>query len=175
MIRKAASPDIDQIEKSYMELLEYEQHHTAYTVWKAGVYPTRETAKKSCQDGSLYVLEQNGEICASIILNQLQPKEYENIHWKYPAQPDRVLIIHLLCVRPSKAGQGIGKKLIQFAIEEGKRKNCTTVRLDTGAQNIPAATLYKKLGFELAGTSSMEIGGLIPHDAHLFFEKKITD
>lgn len=173
MIRKATSSDIDQIEKCYLELLTYEQQHTAYTVWKAGVYPTRETAEKSCHDEALYVMEQDGEICASIILNQLQPKEYENIHWKYPTPPRRALVIHLLCVRPSKAGRGIGKSMVQFAIEEGKRRNCTAVRLDTGEQNIPAVTLYRKLGFELAGTSSMAIGGLISHDAHLFFEKKI--
>lgn len=173
MIRKATTLDIEQIEKSYIELLDYERTHTAYTVWKAGVYPTRETAEKGCRDEALYVMEQDGEICASIILNQLQPKEYENIHWNYSAQPDKVLVIHLLCVRPSKAGRGIGKSMVQFAIEEGKRRNCTAVRLDTGEQNIPAATLYRKLGFELAGTSSMAIGGLISHDAHLFFEKKI--
>lgn len=175
MIRKATAQDIDQIEKSYIELLTYEQEHVAYTVWKMGVYPTRETAEKSLAAGSLYVMEQDGEICASIILNREQPEEYGSIKWKYSAQPDEVLVVHLLCVRPSKAGQGIGKAMVQFAEEEGKRRNLRVVRLDTGAQNIPAASLYRKLGFTLAGTSSMAIGGVIPHDGHLFLEKQIAD
>lgn len=173
MIRKAMSQDINQVEKSYMELLLHEQEHGAYTAWKLGVYPTRETAEKGVTDGTLYVMEQNGEICASMIVNKVQPEEYGNIKWRYRVQPDEVLVLHLLCVRPSKAGCGIGKDMVQFAIEEGKRLSCSTIRLDTGAQNKPAAALYRKLGFELAGTTAMSIGGLIAHNNHLFFEKRI--
>lgn len=173
MIRKAGLQDIGQIEKSYTELLLYEQEHVAYTVWKLGVYPTRETAEKSVREGTLYVLEQDGEICASVIANRIQPEEYGSIAWKYQAEPDEVFVIHLLCVRPSKAGCGIGRKMVQFAMEEGKRQNCRTIRLDTGAQNKPAVALYQKLGFELAGTATMAIGGLIAHEGHLFFEKRI--
>lgn len=175
MIRKATAKDIDQTENSYLELLTYEQEHVAYTVWKMGVYPTRETAEKSLAAGSLYVMEQDGEICASMILNQEQPEEYRSISWKYRVRPDEVLVLHLLCVRPSKAGLGFGKAMVRFAEEEGKRRSLKVLRLDTGAQNIPAASLYRKLGFALAGTSSMAIGGMIPHDGHLFFEKQIAD
>lgn len=34
-------------------------------------------------------------ICASIIINQVQPKEYHNINWKYLAKPEEVLVVHL--------------------------------------------------------------------------------
>lgn len=170
VIRTAKAEDIDQVEKGYTDILRFEQEHVAYTVWKAGVYPTRATAVKAFQEGALYVMEQEGKICASMILNQVQPQEYDNIQWKYEACPGEALVVHLLCVNPSEKGRGIGKEMVRFAIEEGKRRGCRTVRLDTGAQNTPAAALYKKLGFELAGTSSMAIGGLIAHDRHLFFE-----
>ena len=174
MIRKAMLQDIDQVEQSYTELLLHEKKYGAYTVWELGVYPTRETAEKSQETGSLYVLEQDGEICGSVIANQNQPEEYEGVNWKFPALPDQVLVIHLLCVRPSKAGKGVGKDLVQYIIEEGKRRNCKAVRLDTGSQNKPAVALYEKLGFELAGTGNMAIGGVIAHDGHLFFEKNIS-
>lgn len=173
MIRKAVLQDIDQIEKSYEELLLYEKEHGAYTVWQLGVYPTRETAQKGLSEGNLYVMDQDGEICASVIANRVQPEEYGKIEWKYHAQPDEVLVIHLLCVKPSKAGQGIGKDMVQFIIGEAKRINCKTVRLDTGSQNKPAIALYTKLQFELAGAASMAIGGLLQHNNHLFFERKI--
>lgn len=171
MIRKAKVEDIDQVEKSYEELLLYEQEHGAYTAWQTGVYPTRETAEKAEKCGNLYVLEQEGEICASIVINHTQPKEYSNIKWKCDARPDEILVIHLLCVRPSKSGFGFGKAMVQFAAEEGKRRKCRVVRLDTGEQNKPAVALYTKMGFELAGTTPMAIGGLIAHKNHLFFEK----
>lgn len=173
MIRKATWQDIDPVEKSYIELLLYEQEHGAYTVWKLGVYPTRATAEKSVREGSLYVMEEDGEICASIILDHVQPREYGAVDWKCPAQSGEVLVVHLLCVRPSQAGRGIGKAMVRFAVEEGKRLNCRAVRLDTGAQNKPAVALYQKLGFELAATGSMAIGGAIAHKNHLFFEKSI--
>lgn len=173
MIRKAQSQDIDEVEKSYLELLLHEKKYGAYTVWQLGIYPTRETAEKSYSNGNLYVLEENGELCASIIINQVQPKEYDTIQWKYCAKSNEVLVIHLLCVKPSKAHQGIGKKLVQFAIDMAKNLECKTLRLDTGSQNTPAIMLYQSFGFELAGTTSMEIGGLISHKDHLFFEKTI--
>lgn len=108
-----------------------------------------------------------------MIMNRIQPEEYAGIEWKHQTEPEKVLVIHLLCVKPSKAGCGIGKEMIQFAIEEGERMNCKTIRLDTGAQNKPAVALYTKAGFELAGTGTMAIGGIIAHKDHLFFELEI--
>lgn len=108
-----------------------------------------------------------------MILNQTVPEEYKNIQWKCQALPSEILVLHLLCVRPSKAGQGIGKEMVSYAVEECKHRKCNLLRLDTGKQNIPAVSLYKKLVFELAGTASMNIGGKIAHSDHLFFEKII--
>lgn len=174
MIRSAKLTDIDEVEKSYTELLLYEKENGAYTVWQLGVYPTRQTAENALSSGSLYVMEQSGEIYASMIVNQTSPEEYGNIQWKCRALSSEVLVLHLLCVRPSKLGQGIGQEMVRFAAEECKRRHCKTLRLDTGKQNIPAVSLYKKLGFELAGTAPMCIGGKIAHNDHLFFEKTIT-
>lgn len=173
MIRRAVSQDIVQIEKCYTEILLHEKEYGAYTVWKEGVYPTRETAEKALSEGTLYVMDQDGEICASIIADKVQPEEYSQIDWKYQSEPDRVLVIHLLCVRPSQAGHGIGKDMVRFIIQRAESTDCKAVRLDTGSQNKPAAALYKKLGFELAGTAAMAVGGLISHNNHLFFERKI--
>ena len=175
MIRKAELRDIEHVEEGYTELLLHEQEHGAYTAWQMGVYPTRETAEKSYKNGDLYVMEQDGEICASIIINQVQPKEYENIDWPQHVKQEEVFTIHLLCVRPSKAGGGIGRKMVQFAIDEGRRRGCKVIRLDTGAQNKPAVALYTKLGFVLAGTTAMAIGGRIAHKNHLFFERDLVD
>lgn len=70
------------------------------------------------------------------------------------AQPDEVLVVNLLCVRPSKARCGIGKSMVCFIIEEAKSMNCKAVRLDTGRQNTPAIALYTDIGFELAGSNN---------------------
>lgn len=173
MVRKATLEDIDGVERSYIELLNYEKEYGKFTVWELGVYPTRETAEKAFWDGSLYVIGQTCEICASMILNQIQPEEYNKIKWKYDVKPEEVVVIHLLCVSPFKSGCGLGTEMIKFAIQKGKELNCKVIRLDTGLQNKPAIALYTKLGFELAGTTNMAIGGIIEHSNHLFFELKI--
>ena len=170
MIRKATEADLDGVTDGYEELLYYEKEHGAYTVWELGVYPTRSSAKKSLEEDGLYVLEEDGQIAASVTVNQTQPPEYETVHWGCDAKPEEVMVIHLLCVRPSKAHQGMGRRMVEFIIEEARKRGCKAVRLDTGAQNIPAKSLYTKIGFKLTGTASMAIGGLIPHEGHLFFE-----
>ena len=100
-------------------------------------------------------------------------EEYKTISWIASARPEEVLVIHLLCVRPSKSGLGIGRALVRFAIALAETLGRRAVRLDTGAQNLPAQSLYQSIGFELAGTSTMKIGGLISHRNHLFFERKV--
>lgn len=83
------------------------------------------------------------------------------------------MVIHLVMVCPEAAGKGIGSSLVKYAMERARHHSCEAVRLDTGAQNIPAASLYKKLGFQLAETGTMKVGGVISHTGHLFFEKML--
>ena len=172
-VRKAQYRDIDAVEASYTELLIHEKEYGAYTVWQMGVYPTRETAEKGLVDGGLYVAVMDNDICGSMIVDRTQPEEYKAVNWNVSTQPNRVLVIHLLCIRPSKSGLGIGSTLVRFAVDLAQALRCVSVRLDTGAQNLPARALYRSLGFTLAGSSPMKIGGVITHSEHLFLEYNV--
>jgi ribosomal protein S18 acetylase RimI-like enzyme len=44
-------------------------------------------------------------------------------------------------------GQGIARRLVGSCIEQAKLSGAKKVSLDVGAQNLPAARLYEKLGF----------------------------
>lgn len=46
-------------------------------------------------------------------------------------------------------GQGIGRKLMEKLLEEGKKKKLTEILLFTEAHRIPAIKLYTDLGFKL--------------------------
>ena len=169
MIRKGTAGDIDAVERTYTELLTYEQDHTVHSFWKLGVYPTRSVAENGVKQGWLYVLEEQGEICASMLLNQFQPDEYRTISWHYEAADEETLVLHTLCIPPSKSRHGYGKQMVQFAIDEGKRRGCKVLRLDTNSKNEPAATLYRNMGFSYAGTCPATLQGLIPIDM-IFFD-----
>lgn len=173
IFRVAAASDLDDIEKSYQEHFAHEKEHGAYTVFREGVYPTRKDAETALQNGALYVAEENNIILGSIILDDRQPDEYQKVDWPSKAPKKRVRVIRLLMVRPSAAGKGVGSGLVNHVLEVAKRRSCVAVRLDTGEQNIPAVSLYKKLGFQLIAVSPMKVGGVISHQGHLFFEKAI--
>lgn len=171
MIRPAVMTDLDSIEQAYQEHFAHEQKYHAYTVFKEGIYPTRKEAERALLKEALYVYEENDIVLGSIILDGEQPEEYGKIDWPSHAEKECVNVIHLLMVRPCAAGKGIGSALVKYAEDIAKQRSCTAVRLDTGKQNIPAVSLYKKLGFRLAAVSSMKVGGMISHGEHLFFEK----
>lgn len=171
IFRKAVASDLDDIEKGYQEHFAFEKEHGAFTVFREGVYPTRADAETALQNGALYVSEENNILLGSIILDEQQPDEYKKIDWPSKAPKEKVKVIHLLMVRPGFAGKGVGSALADYALGIAKERSCAVVRLDTGEQNIPAVSLYKKLGFHLVAASPMRVGGVISHNHHLFFEK----
>lgn len=174
MIRKATLHDIELIEDTYNEHFAYELEHGAYTIFKKGIYPTGKDAQRAVNAGTMYVYEENGNVAGSIIVDNAQPAEYSKIIWGQALAGNEVMVIHLLLVRPSMAGKGIASALVKYAVELAENHSCKAVRLDTGKQNIPAVTLYKKLGFHVVEAASMKVGNTIEHKEHLFLEKMIT-
>lgn len=173
MIRKAEDSDLAGVVAGYLERMEYELIHGAFTLWKIGVYPTLDTAREAFQAGTLYLLEEDGAICASMILNETQSPEYADVPWKYPAALGEVLVLHTLCVPPSKSGRGYGKKITQFAVQEAGRLGYRVMRLDTGTRNKPAMAIYTGAGFEISKSIPIPPREGRPADEHCFMECKI--
>lgn len=171
MIRKATFDDIELIEDTYNEHFNHETEHGAFTIFKKGIYLTRKDAEKAVNFGTLYVYEENNNIAGSIIVDKVQPTEYAGIVWEQTFASNEVMVIHLLMVRPSIGGKGIATSLVKYAMELAGNNSCKALRLDTGSQNIPAVSLYKKLGFQIVATASMKVGNAIEHSGHLFLEK----
>lgn len=172
MIRKAEKGDIAAVSASYQELFAYEEAHGNQTNWAPGLYPSESTAQTALEGGTLYVLEEDGVICGSMILNHIQPPEYRLIDWCYTAGDMEVLVLHTLCIPPSQKGKGYGRQFIEFAIRYAAQIGCKVVRLDTWAENHPAASLYEKMGFRLAGTAPMLLQGTI-REQQIFFEREV--
>lgn len=170
MIRQARVEDLEQIEEAYNEHFAHEQTHTAYTIFKRDIYPTRQTATDALNEGALHVYENDGQIAGSIIVNEKMPPEYARVRWSVAG---RALVIHLLMVRPRMTGRGVASALVAHAFGLARERSCASVRLDTGSQNAPAVALYKKLGFRIAASGSMRVGGAVPHAGHLFLERAV--
>ncbi len=173
MIRKATIEDLEQIENSYEEHFQYEKEHEVFTVFRKGIYPTGKDAKAAIDNHALYIFEENGVLTGSIIADQIQSEEYRNIQWMCNVPDEKVLVIHLLMVRPCMTGKGIASKLVNYVIELAEKAGCKSVRLDTGSQNSPAVALYKKNGFRIVEEADMKVGGAIAHKKHLFLERAV--
>ena len=169
MIRKAVWTDIPAIARTYEELLTYEAEHGSNSRWQLGVYPTAAVAERRVPEGTMYVLEEAGEICASMILNHEQAPEYDTMDWLYPAAAEEVLVLHTLCIPPQKAGCGYGQKMVAYAKSLGREQGCRVMRIDTHAENEPAKKLYQKNGFRIVGYGESLLEGLIP-EKQVFLE-----
>ena len=59
--------------------------------------------------------------------------------------------IEMLFIHPAKRGQGIGRLLNQFAVEQ-----LQTYKVDVNEQNEQAVSFYKKIGYKVVGRTEMD-------------------
>lgn len=168
----AASSHLDGVEAIYREILDYEEVHGSLTNWRRDVYPTRDTARRALEQGELYVALEEGQVAATAVLNRWQLPEYALIPWRFQAPEDQVMVIHTLCVPPSRSRRGLARGFVSFAEGLGRDMGCRVMRLDTYQGNAPAAALYPALGYRLAGSALFHFQNVI-WETLLCFEKEL--
>jgi len=173
MIRKANKDDIPAVAELYNIMIDYEDTHVKYTSWQKDIYPTAATARLGVKANTLYVIEEDGSIVGSVILDTKQPPEYRKVSWSVDAKRGQALVIHTLCVMPEHSGGGLGTALVDLAKDVARESGCLCVRLNTSSRNLPAKHLYEKNGFYIAATEPMLLNGQIACGEHLFMECKI--
>lgn len=147
-IRKANANDIDAVERIYNAIHLAEKAGEAHIGWEMGVYPVRQTAEDALKREDLFVLEEDGLIIGSGIINQNQVDVYENAHWRYKADPSEVMVFHTLVIDPGKKGKGYGRAFMKFYEDYALKNNCKYLRIDTNEKNKVARRIYKSLGYE---------------------------
>ena len=172
MFRKATKNDIDAIAAIYEKLHNREAAGQGCTGWLRGVYPTRETAQNALALGDLFVEEEEGAVVAAARINQEQVPEYADCTWSIDASPEQIMVLHTLVVDPEAAGRGYGSRFVAFYEDYAREQGCSCLRLDTNARNLPARTLYKKLGYREAGIVACDFNG-IPGVALVCLEKRV--
>ena len=173
LIRKATQDDLDAAEEIYLEVLENEEKNGSYTNWQRGLYPTREVAEDALKKDTLYMGIADGKAAGWVILNHVQPAEYAKLSWAYPAEGEEVLVIHTLCIRPSFAGHGFGKKFVSFSEQTARTLGCRVIRLDTYEKNLPAIGMYTGLGYRYVGETDFNFHNVI-QEVLKCYEKEIA-
>ena len=172
MIRLATPADLPQAADIYEEILLQDERGPVYTNWQRGKYPTIDTARQALEAGTFYVGEEDGILWGVVNLNSLQLPEYDAIPWSIPARREEVGVIHTLVIRPSWSGRGKAREFVAFCEEELRRQGKKAVRLDTYEGNLPANTMYPRLGYTFAGATEFFFQGFI-HEILNCYEKAL--
>lgn len=72
--------------------------------------------------------------------------------------------INYILVKPEYRQQGIGLKLLNFAIEDSKNNHCESISLEVNKTNQPAINLYSQTDFKIKAIRSNYYQG---EDAYL--------
>ncbi len=94
------------------------------------------------------------EVLRNPILNYLQSHTDQKINPENETQQGE-FYIDSLGVSPIAQGQGLGKRLLEFVIEEFVNKQQKTLGLLVDFENPRAKVLYEKLGFILVGEKQL--------------------
>lgn len=148
IIRRATPSDLDAIESIYNKILSKEEESGKVTTgWERGIYPKRETAEAALKRNDIFVMEDEGAIVGSGIINKEQVDVYEKAKWKYKAEDSEVMVLHTLVIDPNKSGKGYGKKFVEFYEDHARTNGCKYLRIDTNEKNKVARNFYKNLNF----------------------------
>ena len=85
-----------------------------------------------------------------------------------PAQSDindpESMEVERIYVRKEHKGKGLGKVLIDYALQQAKEKKKNYVWLGVWEKNVDAIAFYKKMGFREAGRHSFRMGDELQSD-----------
>lgn len=146
-IDKATLRDLDELEQLYNETNDFLASNINYPGWIKGTYPVRNHAVKGLESGSLFAARNHNKIVGSVILNQEAELVYKDADWGITVKDEEVFVLHTFVVHPLYLKCGIGKKILDFSCETGRKLQMKAMRLDVYEKNTPAIQLYEKCGY----------------------------
>ena len=116
--------------------------------WIRGIYPVRATAEAALERGDLFVIEKDGSVLGSGIINGLQAAAYAQAKWQHAADIEHICVLHTLTISPTASRLGLGKQFIGFYEAYARENGCHELRIDTNERNLVARQMYNKLGYK---------------------------
>ncbi|SFG78705.1 GNAT family N-acetyltransferase [Oribacterium sp. WCC10] len=147
-IRKANKSDLDAVVNIYDEIHKTEEEGIISVGWIRGIYPVKETAEEALKREDLFIIEKDGIVLGSGIINKIQVDVYKKTKWEHEAEDDKVCVLHTLTISPMAGKQGLGKEFIKFYENYALENGCSELRIDTNERNMAARKMYSKLGYK---------------------------
>lgn len=154
-IRKANPSDYINVRDFYYELTDAMEKTKYKPGWQKDIYPTQSFLISSIEKNELYVGEKEERLVACMIINHAYNEGYKEVCWATDAVDGEFLVIHALGVAFEFSGQGIARKMAQYAVDYGRSMHMKSIRLDVLDGNIPAERAYVGIGFQYVDTLQM--------------------
>jgi len=162
-INEATAGDIPFIVGILTEAIQYKLNHDD-TAWGSRAFSDEEVSGMVAS-GLTYIVYLEGKPVGTV---RLQWKD--KLFWGEQA-PDAGYI-HLLAVAPDMHGQGVGAKVIDWAVEQVAQNNRKFLRLDCRADNKELCDYYEKQGFVQKDTRRIDNDVLGIHYTAVLYERK---
>jgi len=96
----------------------------------------------------------------------------------FVSQVEPVGYVHLIAVRPSARGQGLGRKLVAHFVAFARRHGCRHVKAITTPSNLSSIAFHESIGMKLLGEPNAEGIAVIkdyagPNEPRVVFWKPI--
>lgn len=114
-------------------------------------YPGKIEAEADLEAGTLYVLEQNGEIIGAASAVPENELDYFDC-WQVRENAREFARVALA---PAYMGRGLSKHLIACVLDEIKKSGAAAVHISVVTSNIPAVKLYRSSGFDFLGETDL--------------------
>ncbi len=154
----ACEKDRDEIMSLYRAQIGRE-----YCPWSEE-YPSEETIDFDLSRDSLFVLKEDGVIKASVSIDEDEQVNSLSC-WNDDLSPEGEL--SRLAVLPGEQNKGYARLMMQFGMDELRRRGYRGIHILVGKHNIKAIRSYAVFGFHLAGECF-----LYEHD-YLCYEKEL--
>jgi ribosomal protein S18 acetylase RimI-like enzyme len=98
--------------------------------------PSQELVEEYVKRGQCFIAEDEGQVVGVYVLLPTRPRTVELVN---------------IAVAKEQQGKGIGKQLVNHAIQIAKSQGYKTIEIGTGNSSIGQLALYQKCGFRITG------------------------
>jgi GNAT superfamily N-acetyltransferase len=153
MIRKAHTSEVDTLTDLVSKCGKH-MRENGIQQWLEG-YPNREIIEADVEEGTVFVLEEDGKIKSMVVLNEKQDPEYQELDWLTNSK-SKNLVVHRLATFPKYQGQGLGSKMMSFAEDYARKNKYDSIRLDTFSQNKGNIKYYENKAYTKIGAVNLK-------------------
>lgn len=127
--------------------------------WQTGDYPDADDAKIDMENGTGYVLVENGKVAAAACLAFGREPTYDHIEQgKWKADPEIYGFLHRIAVAPEMKGKGAAVLLFEELKRQARERGIKVIRGDTHKDNKPMQRVMEKSGLTYRGIIYVEDG-----------------